>query len=113
MINDRARGEAGSTGVVLVAVLAVAMAFMVGFARLGIAGVHAARAQHAADLAALGGAQGLAAGTVPNACGSAGHVATANGAHMVRCEVRGWSLRVVVRYASVTRSAAAALRADP
>ncbi len=98
---------------VLSAVVAFAMVLALGFVRLGIASVNATRAQRAADLAALSGAQQLASSTTARSCGRASGIAKTNGADLLSCDVRGWSLRVTVRYRSVTRSAAAALSAGP
>lgn len=64
-------------------------------AALGVvsAMVHAQRrAQAAADLGALAGAQALAAGT--DGCGAAGRVVDANGAALTSCQVTGREVRL-------------------
>lgn len=52
------------------------------------------RAEAAADLAALAGAQALLSGSPP--CGRAGRVAVAGGARLVACDVAAGSVTVVV-----------------
>jgi secretion/DNA translocation related TadE-like protein len=83
----------------LASVLAVAMSGLlvcVSVAVLcGVAVVGAHRiAQSAADLAALAGAADLRGGG--SGCGGAASVASRNHAHLLRCEVDGWTVSVVV-----------------
>lgn len=90
----RPPGEHGSAS--LFAVSCVAVLLVLG-AALGVvtAMVRAHRmAQSAADLAALSGASALAHGREP--CGAGAATAAANGARVVRCDVSGREVTVVV-----------------
>jgi secretion/DNA translocation related TadE-like protein len=84
-------GEAGADETGAATVLVLAMAGLLCFVAVALAGVtgivHAQRsAQAAADLAALAAAGALADGE--DACASAASVATANGAVLASCDVR-------------------------
>jgi secretion/DNA translocation related TadE-like protein len=89
--------RAGQAGSVSLLVVAMAGVLLMLTAALGVvsAMVHAHRvAQSAADLAALAGAQRLAAGA--DACTAAGRIAEANGARMSSCQVTGPDVTVEV-----------------
>ena len=91
MTRDGARdNEQGSMAVVLMAVVVLAAVLALGAARLGGALVARARADAAADAAALAAADMLALGRGEQAAGTAAQeTATANDAHLVRCDCRG------------------------
>ena len=87
----------GESGAATVLVVAVAGLLLVIGAALGVVTALVAdhrRAQSAADLAALAGAAVLARGGAP--CQEAGRVASANGATMVACSLRGADVLVEV-----------------
>ncbi len=69
------------------------------------------RAETAADLAALAGAQSLAAGT-PAPCAAAGAAAAANAGRLLACSIAGDDVRVVVGV-SAPVAARASARAGP
>jgi secretion/DNA translocation related TadE-like protein len=83
--------------VLLTAVVAVVLS--AATATLGLAGALVARqrAEAAADLAALAGAQALLRGG--DACGTAGRVAVAGRARVVACQPLGTALDLVVEVA--------------
>jgi hypothetical protein len=84
----------------MVAVLAVGMVVCVGLARLGAAAVGQARADGAADAAALAAADMLALGRGATvATDAAGEAAMANGARLLGCSCGGpvVTVRVAVR----------------
>ena len=96
-MTGQARGERGAA-----TVLVLAMAGLLCFVALAVAGVgglvRAHRsAQAAADLAALAAA--VSASDGGDACEHAAVVAEANGAGLVSCSVRGLQARVVVEVA--------------
>lgn len=77
----------------------------------GRAGLARQRAETAADLAALAGAQALARGD-PSPCAAAGVAASANGASLAGCSVTGDAVGVAVSVSRPTPAAAVA-RAGP
>jgi len=77
----------------------------------GRAGLARQRAETAADLAALAGAQAVARGD-PSPCSAAGAAASANGAVLAGCSVTGGAVGVSVRVSRPTPAVAAA-RAGP
>ena len=78
-------------------VLVLALALTMGAARLGSALVGRARAESAADAAALAAADALALGRGSEAAAeAAGVVATRNDARLVSCECAGDAAEVVV-----------------
>lgn len=104
--------ERGSASVLVLALVAVtvALATLLGL----LASAHAARgrAQAAADLAALAGAQRAVAGGA--ACGLAREVATRNGAGLDRCrQLPGAVVEVAASVPGVWGVATAAARAGP
>jgi secretion/DNA translocation related TadE-like protein len=90
-------GSAGSAGVLLCGVVAVAAALTLGLGRLATAGLTVARAHTAADAAALAAAGELAAG---RSGGEAERIASltaaANGARLLRCDCGGPAVVVAV-----------------
>lgn len=107
--RDRDRGSASVLVLALVAVT-VALATLLGL----LASAHAARgrAQAAADLAALAGAQRALTGGA--ACGLAREVAARNGAGLDRChELPGAVVEVAASVSGVWGVATAAARAGP
>jgi secretion/DNA translocation related TadE-like protein len=88
------RGERGAGSVLLVAVVAVVLSGAA--AALGLAGalVTRQRAEAAADLAALAGAQALVRGG--DACGTAERVAAAGRARVLVCDPVGTTVHLVV-----------------
>jgi hypothetical protein len=78
--------EDGGVTLVTAAFVVLALAFTSGLARVGVAAVHRARADTAADAAALAAAGVLAAGGgADQARVEAGRLARANGAVLERC----------------------------
>lgn len=89
-------GKAGDEGSgTLLVIVAVALVLAVGLATMVLGGaLHArTRAAAAADLAALAGATSSLA-SPDHACQQAALVASANGARLTDCEIRGVSVRV-------------------
>lgn len=88
---------AGSAGVLLCGVVAVAAVLTLGLGRLATAGLAVSRAQTAADAAALAAAGELAAG---RSAGEAERIASltaaANGARLLRCDCGGPAVVVAV-----------------
>lgn len=97
MNGRRRRGERGSVSVVAVGVLVFALALTLGATRLGAALVGRARAETAADAAALAAADALALG---RGSGEAASVASETAAHdggrLVSCDCAGDAAEVVV-----------------
>ena len=92
--RDRQRGAAS---IVMLGILAVALSLTYGATRLGIALVGRARAENAADAAALAAADMIALGRAPDtATDAAQRTAAANGARLVSCDCRGSAATVVV-----------------
>jgi secretion/DNA translocation related TadE-like protein len=89
--RDRAVDERGAATVLVVAMAGVLMFVMVGLAAAGGLVTAQRRAQAAADLAALGGADALT-----DACAQAGRVAGANDAALDECHVDGAVVSVSV-----------------
>jgi secretion/DNA translocation related TadE-like protein len=90
-------GEAGSAGVLLCGVVAVAAMLTLGLGRLASAGLAVTRAQTAADAAALAAAGELAAGrSGAEAERIASLTAAANGARLLRCDCGGPAVVVAV-----------------
>ncbi|HTE73239.1 MAG TPA: Rv3654c family TadE-like protein [Actinomycetes bacterium] len=91
------RGDPGAGSVLLVTLVAVVLS--AATCALGLAGALVARqrAEAAADLAALAGAQALVRGG--DACGSAGRVTSAGRARMVVCRPAGSTVLLVVEVA--------------
>ena len=91
------RRQAGSAGVLLCGVVAVAAVLTLALGRLATAGLAVTRAQTAADAAALAAAGELAAG---RSAGEAGRIASltasANGARLLRCDCGGPAVIVAV-----------------
>ena len=88
------RDEAGVVtlwGVAMIGLLALVA--VVAFALVGVVAGHR-RAQAAADLAALAGAQALRDGG--DACASAARLAARNDGELPRCGVDQWSVEVAV-----------------
>jgi secretion/DNA translocation related TadE-like protein len=84
------RSEAGSAAVVVCALAGLAAALALGVTRLAVASVTVARAQTAADAAALAAARELATGrSAPEAARTAEATAMANGARFLGCNCRG------------------------
>ena len=89
--------EQGGVSIVMLAVLVVGLVLATGAARLGGALVGRARAESAADAAALAAADRLALGGGAAAARSAAAgTASSNHARLVSCECAGTSAAVVV-----------------
>ena len=92
-----ARDDRGSVTIVMLAAIAIAAGLMLGIARVGGAAVLRARADTAADAAALAAADALASGGgAPQAVSAAVATARANGARLVDCDCFGTHAEVVV-----------------
>jgi secretion/DNA translocation related TadE-like protein len=90
-------GPDGSAGILLCGFLAVAAVLTLGLGRVATAGLAVARAQTAADAAALAAAGELAAGrSRGEAERIASQTASANGARLLRCDCRGPAVIVAV-----------------
>jgi hypothetical protein len=97
--------------VLAVAMLALAVALAFGVARLGHAAGEDARAETAADAAALAAAGALARGQgAPAALVAARETAASNGARLVRCACTGAKPLVVVTVGAATGRARAEVR---
>jgi secretion/DNA translocation related TadE-like protein len=97
MITARARSEHGTVSILVVAVLVVCLVLTFAAARLGGALVGRARADTAADAAALAAADTLALGRGPEAAAAAARAtATNNDARLVSCACEGSEASVVV-----------------
>ncbi|WP_370246968.1 Rv3654c family TadE-like protein [Nocardioides sp.] len=88
------RGDRGAATVLVVALCGLLLLLGTALAVLGAAVVAHRRAQAAADLAALAGAQQLLVGA--DACAAATELAARHGARMVRCTVTGADVAVEV-----------------
>ena len=94
----RLAGERGNVSVLMVGGVALAAVLCLGVARVGGAAVLAARADTAADAAALAGADALALGRGSAAAVRAARsAASLNHARLVSCSCAGDSAEVVVR----------------
>lgn len=92
-----AHGQRGAVTVLAVALLGVLLLVTAAF---GVAEAMVSdhrRAQAAADLAALAGAQAIQ--QAEDGCGSAARIAAANGAALADCEVQGQDVVVTTRVA--------------
>jgi len=86
VINAVAGDDRGGVTILAVVFVVLAFGFTSGLARVGVAAVQGARADRAADAAALAAAGVLAAGGAPDrARAEAGRLARANGAVLERC----------------------------
>ena len=95
-MSARAR-DRGAVTVLMLAVLVFGLVLTVGVSRLGVALVGRARADTAADAAALAAADALALGKGSAAAVDAARAAAAsNGAQLVSCECAGSTADVVV-----------------
>ena len=93
-----ARDEQGSITVLVAAVLVLAVLFCTGVARVAGAAREKARAENAADAAALAAADGIALGdTVTHACARARETASENGARLLSCANRNSGMQVRVQ----------------
>jgi secretion/DNA translocation related TadE-like protein len=90
-------GDPGAGSVLLVAAVAVVLSGATCAMALAGALVSRQRAEAAADLAALAGAQALVRGG--DACGTAGRVAAAGRARLVVCQPVGSTVHLVVEVA--------------
>jgi secretion/DNA translocation related TadE-like protein len=106
--------QRGSVTVLAVGAVALAVVLTLGVARLGHAASDRARADTAADAAALAAAGAIARGGDPN---PAAATAGSNGARLVRCDCTGPKPMVEVRVGEATGRARAEVRfecfADP
>jgi secretion/DNA translocation related TadE-like protein len=94
----RASGaERGAGSVLMVAVVAVVLSAAAAALGLAAALVTRQRAEAAADLGALAGAQALLRGD--DACGAAGRVAAAGSARVVACDAAGTTVHLLVEVA--------------
>jgi len=92
-----AKRERGGVSIVMLGVLVVGLALMLGAARLGSALIGRARADTAADAAALAAADALALGRGSAVAQTAARdTATSNGAQLVSCSCEGTTAEVVV-----------------
>jgi secretion/DNA translocation related TadE-like protein len=93
-----ARDERGNVTVLLAALLVVTVLLCTAVARLAAAAREKARAENAADAAALAGADGMALGdTVLHACARARQTAAENDARLLSCTNRNSGMQVVVQ----------------
>jgi secretion/DNA translocation related TadE-like protein len=91
------RNEAGNVSILGMAAVGLAIVLCLGVARVGTATAEKARADTAADAAALAGADTLALGRQPSdAVESARAAAADNDARLVSCSCRGDAVEVVV-----------------
>jgi secretion/DNA translocation related TadE-like protein len=89
--------QRGSVTVFAMAAVALAVVLMTGVGRVGAAATQRARADNAADAAALAAADALALGRGPHqAAADAAQTASANGARLVTCACDGDAAEVVV-----------------
>ena len=89
--------ERGGVSIVVLAVLVIGLLITAGAARLGGALVGRARAESAADAAALAAADRLALGDDAGAArAAAAHTAASNDARLVACDCSGTTAEVVV-----------------
>jgi secretion/DNA translocation related TadE-like protein len=103
--------ERGSITVVTVVAAVFAAVLMMGVARLGHAANDKARAETAADAAALAAAGVLArGGSGASAAAAAGETALSNGARLEDCRCSGTQPTVQVRLGDATARARAEIR---
>ncbi|MGZ4754150.1 MAG: Rv3654c family TadE-like protein [Acidimicrobiia bacterium] len=110
--------ERGGASVLVIVALVFAGALMIGLARLGHAASNKARAETAADAAALAAAGALArGGDASAASGAAEATARSNGARLEHCSCGGVRPTVVVQVGDATARSGAEVRyecfADP
>jgi secretion/DNA translocation related TadE-like protein len=90
MTARRSHRERGAVTIVVIGVFVLGMALMLGATRLGVAMLARARAETAADAAALAAADTLAlGGDAGAAADQAAAIAEANGARLVACDCSG------------------------
>ena len=90
-------GERGSVSLLALAAVGLSVALCLGIARVGGAAVLQARADTAADAAALAAADALALGEGADAAQAAARAtAASNDAHLVSCVCSGTTAEVVV-----------------
>ena len=109
------RRDRGATTIVMIGVVALGFALVMGAARLGTAVVARARADTAADAAALAAADMLALGRDASAAEvAARETAAANGGRLVSCACAGPFATVVIEVAvgSLGASARGTARAE-
>jgi secretion/DNA translocation related TadE-like protein len=103
--------ERGGVTIVAIVALVFAAALMLGVARLGHSASDKARAETAADAAALAAAGVLArAGSGPAAAAAASETAASNGGHLDECSCTGRSSTVEVTVGDATARARAEVR---
>jgi secretion/DNA translocation related TadE-like protein len=99
---SRNRDERGNVTVLVTAVVVIAIILSAALAHFGSAVVEKARAENAADAAALAAADGLALGRATSeACSEAARTATDNGARLLTCRSRGSASRVMIAEVTV------------
>jgi secretion/DNA translocation related TadE-like protein len=104
--------ERGNVTVLLTAVLVVAVLLCTAVARLAGAASEKARAENAADAAALAAADGMALGdVVVHACERARQTAAENGARLLSCADRNSGMQVSVQLDRARAEARAEFRA--
>jgi secretion/DNA translocation related TadE-like protein len=92
------KSERGAVSILLLAVVGIAVVLCLGIGRVGGAAVLQARADTAADAAALAGADALALGRAPaEAVRAARTAASFNEARLVSCSCAGDAAEVVVQ----------------
>ena len=92
------RGQRGSVSILMLALVGIAVMLCLGVGRVGGAAVLQARADTAADAAALAGADALALGRSPaDAWRAARSAASLNQARLVSCSCAGAAAEVVVQ----------------
>lgn len=102
------RTQRGSVAVVMLAIVACSALIAVGLGRLGFVAIAARRAEHAADAAALAGADELAlGGDCRSARVQALRFAAINGASLVQIVCDGSGVEVATRVGPVQRGARA------
>ncbi|WP_027341889.1 Rv3654c family TadE-like protein [Hamadaea tsunoensis] len=106
------RGDRGSASVGVLGVGLALLGLCVPFALAGAASAGRHRAQVAADLSALAGAQ-RAIGGAAVACGRAAEFAAANGARLTACRLDGLDLVVTTEISTPAGWARGAARAGP
>jgi secretion/DNA translocation related TadE-like protein len=110
-IRSREDSEPGSVSVLVIAVVVLVVVLTFGIGRLGHAASDRARADTAADAAALAAAGALAMNRGPSAAVTiARETATANAARLVRCTCAGRAAVVEVRLGATTGRARAEVR---
>jgi secretion/DNA translocation related TadE-like protein len=103
------RSERGAASMILLGIVAVALVLCAALARLGGAAVSAARAQTAADAAALAAADQLALGHRATAAWrTADSTAHENGARLVSCRCSGVTAEVEIEIPGRARARARA-----